>query len=376
MIIVVVVDCFVDTSNGTSVSANNLVNTLRAKGHVVRVVAPYVNGKDCYSLKERYIPFVTEKSRKQRTHFGLPDRDVLKEAFKGADIIHLFLPFHLEIVGLKIAKEMGIPFISAFHLQPEHITYNLKILSYIPFVNKFIFWLFHFRFYKYSKYIHCPSELIKKELEDNGYKNNLFVISNGFNSSFKILEREKNKEDNFFHIVMTGRYSHEKRQDLLIKAIKLSKYENKIKLHLKGSGPKEKEYKKLSKGLSNEVSFGFVSKEELAILYSKVDLYVHTSDVDGEAIATLEALASGLVPIISNSKLSATKQFALDDRSLFEAGNAKDLARKIDFFIENKHLLESLGEKYAASVSKYDLSSCVDKMIDMYEIVIKSTRST
>lgn len=49
----------------------------------------------------------------------------------------------------------------------------------------------------------------------------------------------------------------------------------------------------------------------------------------------MEALACGLVPVIANSPLSATPQFALDDRSLFQAGNAGDLADKIDYWIEH-----------------------------------------
>ena len=128
MVIVVVVDCFVDKSNGTAVSANNLVKTLRQKGHIVRVVAPYVEGNGAYRVDERYIPFVTEISHKQHMHFGKADKKVLREAFDGADIIHFFLPFKLEIIGVKIAKEMKVPYICGFHLQPENITYNAKLV--------------------------------------------------------------------------------------------------------------------------------------------------------------------------------------------------------------------------------------------------------
>lgn len=265
MIVVIVIDCFIDKSNGTAISANNLVSSLKEKGHTVRVVSPYIDGN--WSVKERYIPLVTEISHKQRMHFGEPDEDILKDAFNGADIIHFFLPFKLEIVGVKIAIKMNVPFIGAFHLQPEHITYNIK-LNKVPLIHKFIFWYFKIRFYKYIKHIHCPSELIKNELIKHKYKSKLFVISNGFNNTFKKIEHVKN--DDLFHIVMTGRYSYEKRQDVLINAIKLSKYEKKIKLHLKGAGPKEDYYKKLSKQLSNEVDFGFASKDELARLYRTI----------------------------------------------------------------------------------------------------------
>ncbi len=65
------------------------------------------------------------------------------------------------------------------------------------------------------------------------------------------------------------------------------------------------------------------------------DLYVHAADVEIEAIACLEAVASGLVPVIADSPLSATSQFALDHRSLFEAGNVAILAERIDWWYEH-----------------------------------------
>lgn len=367
LIIVVVVDCFVDKSNGTAVSANNLVQTLRQKGHKVRVVAPYIEGKDAYRVDERYIPLVTEISHKQHMHFGKADKKVLKEAFRGADIVHFFLPFKLEIIGVKIAKEMNIPFICGFHLQPENITYNAH-LRHIPFIHQFIFWLFKYRIYKYTKYIHCPSNLIADELKKHNYKANLCVISNGFTPRLKKIA--KNKIDDFFHITMTGRYTQEKRQDLLIEAVYLSKYEKQIKLHIKGLGPREEEYKKLASKLTFGADLGFVSDDELSKLYSYTDLYVHTSDVDIESIATLEAISNGITPIISDSKTSATKQFAINDDCLFRAGDAKDLSKKIDYFIENRDYLKELSIKYESVAQKYDLSFCVDKMIDLYKEAI------
>ena len=367
MIVVVVVDCFVDKSNGTAVSANNLVQTLRQKGHKVRIVAPYIEGEDTFRVDERYIPLVTEISHKQHMHFGKADKKVLKEAFSGADIVHFFLPFKLEILGVKIAMEMKIPFVCGFHLQPENITYNAH-LRHIPFIHKFIFWLFKYRIYKYAKYIHCPSNLIANELRKHNYKANLRVISNGFAPRLK--KMAKNKIDDFFHITMTGRYTQEKRQDLLIEAVYLSKYEKQIKLHIKGLGPRQEEYKKLASKLTFGADLGFISDEELSKLYSYTDLYVHTSDVDIESIATLEAISNGITPIISNSKTSATKQFALNDDCLFKAGDAYDLSKKIDYFIENREYLKELSKKYENIAQKYDLSACVDKMIDLYKEAI------
>ena len=48
------------------------------------------------------------------------------------------------------------------------------------------------------------------------------------------------------------------------------------------------------------------------------------------------------MPIIANSNKSATTQFAIDERSLFEAGNSNDLATKIDYWLDK----EKIWKKY------------------------------
>ncbi|PAF44824.1 glycosyltransferase [Helicobacter sp. 11S02596-1] len=369
MIIVLVVDSFADKSNGTSMTAFRFANALKARGHHVRVVAPHIEGEGYYAIPERYIPLVTEISHKQHMIFGKPVKSTLKEAFSGADIVHLFLPFKLEIASIAVAKEMKIPYMGAFHLQPEHITYNIGLQS-LGFLNRFIFWLFKFRFYRHISHIHCPSKLIEEEITRNGYKGKKYVISNGFDTLYSP-PSAKPASDGFIHITMVGRYSNEKRQDVLIEAIRASKYAKKIKLHLKGIGPTQKRLQNLAMALENPVDFGFVSPPDLLKILHQSDIYVHTADVEGEAIACLEAISCGVVPIISDSKISATGQFALDDRSLFVAGNAKDLASKIDYWIENPTERERMGKLYAKSALNYTLERSIEQAEAMYAEVIE-----
>ena len=132
MLIVLVVDSFADKSNGTSMTAARFATALQHAGHSVRVVAPHVEGEGFYPLRTRYIPIVSEFSRPQHMVFGKPDKAVLERAFAGADVVHLFLPFKLEQVAIKVAQSMRIPYMAAFHLQPEHITYNIGLQNLAP----------------------------------------------------------------------------------------------------------------------------------------------------------------------------------------------------------------------------------------------------
>ena len=70
-------------------------------------------------------------------------------------------------------------------------------------------------------------------------------------------------------------------------------------------------------------------------------------------------MSSGLVPLISDSPLSATPQFALDDRSLFKHSDPKALAQKIDYWIENPEKRKKMGRAYANFAKQYSLTNSV-----------------
>ena len=157
---------------------------------------------------------------------------------------------------------------------------------------------------------------------------------------------------------------------MLIKACKISKHADSIQLILAGHGPKEEKYRKLAQCLPNPVIFGFYSQSDLVNLYNMCDLYVHAADVESEAISCMEAFACGLVPVISNSSMSATKQFALDEKSLFKHGNAQDLADRIDYWFEHPEEKKALSQKYVEESKVFDFDYCVDRMIDMFQDAI------
>lgn len=83
-----------------------------------------------------------------------------------------------------------------------------------------------------------------------GYTSDLHMISNGVTPEFRF--RREPKPETYrdkFVIISIGRYSYEKRQDVLIKAVKQSKYADRIQLIFAGQGPLEKKYRGLSKKL-------------------------------------------------------------------------------------------------------------------------------
>ena len=168
------------------------------------------------------VPGIKQIIHSQGMRFAKPDKDKLKKIIQSVDIIHCYTPFLLSLQAVKIAKELGVPATTAFHVQPENITATIG-MGNINKVNTTIYKKLNDVFFKYFDHIHCPSQFIANELKKNGYTQKLHVISNGIAPEFKYIKTPKPEHlKNKFIIAMVGRLSREKRQDLIISAIKKS----------------------------------------------------------------------------------------------------------------------------------------------------------
>ena len=366
MKVLLVLDQFDGANNGNTITARRLAENLASRGHIVRIAASGEDRNDKWGFGEFHIPIFDKIVTAQGFIFARLDKKKMEEAVKWADIVHVMMPFPLERLAAKTALKYNVPCTGAFHVQPENIWFSVGLGNFMPLINltywfakRYIFDLFH--------YVHCPSHMIESHLKKHHYKAELRVISNGIAPVFFYHKSEKRPAfQGKFVVVMSGRFSNEKRQDVLIEAVRKSKYTKNIRLFLAGQGPVKDKYEKLGSTLANPVMMEFLTREGLIQLFGECDLYVHASDADIEAMSCMEAFASGLVPVIANSKRSATPQFALDERSLFKAGDSSDLAAKIDWWIEHEDERKKMELAYAEVAKHYTLDSCVDQMIKMF----------
>lgn len=376
MKILLVIDQFDNSNNGTTISARRFAKGLQEAGNEVYVVSTG-NSKNEYKFNLKELPLppgISHLIKSQGMSFAVPNTEILEKAISSVDVVHFYMPFFISKAGLKICEKLHVPHTAAFHVQPENITYSIGLGTKTK-VNDLIYTHYRDSFFNRFTHIHCPSEFIANELKKHGYTAKLHVISNGVDDEFKYYPKEKLPEfKDKFVITMIGRYSNEKRQDVLIDAISKSKYTNKIQLVLAGKGPKQEKYEKLGKVLPNPPVMKFYSTDRLIDLLKSTDLYVHSADAEIEAISCIEAFACGNVPIIANSKNSATKQFALVKESLFEAGNSDDLANKINFWIEHEDYRKEMEIKYSKHAEKYRLKNSIVKIEEMFNDAIRECK--
>ncbi len=373
MVITLVTDQFYQNNHGTSVSAQRFYNGLVKMGHTVRVLAIDEENNTAYALKERYFgKLITKIIHSQGFQLAKPNRETLAKAIEGADIVHVYLPFKLGYKTIELCREMNVPCTAGFHLVPENITSTIYMNKFEP-LNSAIWSKFKNSTYKYIEHIHCPSVMVAKQLEKHKFNSNLHIISNGYNDIFKVLPNEEKPVILKDKIIITfiGRFSREKRHDLIIKAVNASKYRDKIQLVFGGKGPTKKHIMKMAKRLPIYPIFGFFSREQLVSLLNFAELYVHPADIEVEGMSCIEAIACGCVPIVSDSPKSATSQFAVHKNSVFKHGNYKDLRDKIDWWIEHPEDLKSQRETVVNHASKFTIESSMPFYVNMFEQAIK-----
>lgn len=367
MIACIVCDILGEKNNGTTLAATNLIDYLRSKGHEVRVVCC---DKDKNNLENYYVTptldlgkFCNKILEKNGVTPAKADESILRKAIEGSDVVHLLIPFFLARRAAKIAKELNKPITASFHCQAENVTAHVFMMNF-PLANTLVYKNFYKHVYQYCDIIHYPTTFIRDVFEKETHKTNAVVISNGVNEQF-YKDVPSNRISDKFTIVCTGRYSKEKAQHLLIKATAKSKHRDDIKLVFAGAGPYENSLKKLSAKHGTDAEFRLFPRDELLSLLHGADLYVHTAIIEIEAIACLEAIVSGLIPVINNSPRSATKAFALDGNNLFKLNDTNDLAAKIDFWYEHPELIKEYKARYKSIIGNFDQKECMHKMEEM-----------
>lgn len=379
MNITIVCDVLGKENNGTTITAMNLIRSMKARGHHVRVV--------CSDEEKRNLPgyyivsavnfgplnaYVDQNGVK----LAKADQKVLTKAIRDADVVHIMLPYSLGAGAAKVARKMGKPYTAGCHALAENLTTHL-FLQHFDMANRLTYRIYYLLLYKNCSCVHYVSPMMRDLFETNTKPLPHCVISNGVGPMFfpKATEKPEAYRDRFV-ILYTGRYSREKSHKVLIDGVSRSRYRDQIQLIFAGSGPLEKSLKQYaSRRLNIPPVFGFFSREEMTRILNYADLYVHPARYEAEGIACLEAMACGKVILSSDSPKSATRFFALSPDNRFRFNDPDDLAARIDYWLEHPAEKERCAKAYLKFASRFDSEKCMDLMERMFYAATRREQS-
>jgi glycosyltransferase involved in cell wall biosynthesis len=358
------------TVSGGVQSGRYVVERLRRDHDVVTVAADGDEALPSFTLPLRAM-------REMKFVWARPDRSVLARVFGNVDVVHLQLPFWLSFTALEEARRAGLPVAAGFHVQPENAFYNVGIHS--AWLNDATYKFLIRRFYDKVDAVICPTAFAEERLRAHGFRARAVVVSNGVppdvaEATAIEVPRPAVSEDRPFFILTIGRLAAEKRQEVIIEAVRRSRHRDRIRLVVMGAGPREAELRDLARELPH-AEVGFAPRAELLHSLATADLFVHASEVELEGMAVLEAMSAGLPSIVAQAPESAASRFALNDDFKFPAGDAGALAEKIDALIEAPHKLEAARPAYRERARQFDFGASVDKLVDVYRDLVDAKRN-
>ncbi len=368
MTVTIVCDVLGEMNNGTTLAAMNLTDHLRSRGHTVRIVCSDQNRrgeKDVYVVPVKNMWPLNRYIAKNDVALAKPDAAVVARALEGCDLVHVMIGFPLARMAAKMAAEKGIPVTGGFHAMAENLSAHI-FLKQSALANRFTYRYYSLT-YRYCAAIHYPTHFLREIYEGVAGPTNGYVISNGVDSDFcpRAAVRPEAWKDRDV-VLFTGRYSPEKSHRILIEAAKRSAHRDRLQLVFAGQGPLQEKLEKWSADLPLRPVFGFHSHSEMVDLINMADLYVHPAEIEAEGIACLEAIACGLVPVISDSPRCATRTYALDGKNLFDYRSPEDLAQKMDWWLEHPGERAKRGREYLAMArDELDRAACMERMEQM-----------
>ncbi|MCR5078463.1 MAG: glycosyltransferase [Bacilli bacterium] len=375
MVITFICEVLGEENNGTTIATMNVVRYLRSQGHEVHIVCPDEDkrGVEGYLVLPRihFGPldnYVAHNGVVLASAHGFKKNKELLALIEKSDVVHFNFASKLTLRSAKYAHAHGVACTASFHTQAENFTNHVYLMR-SRFANWVIYLFLNHRLFKQVDAIHYPTQFMHDIFRRHHYTPaREYIISNGTQSIFHrqpSVRPERFKD--MIVITSTGRYSNEKCQTTLLKAMKYSRYADKIQIILAGDGPmKAKLEKKGKKYCKVPPILGFYSHDELASILNYTDLYCHCSYADLEAISCLEAISVGICPILSDSRLSAVSQFAVDEKNVYRHGSAKALAKRIDYWIEHPEERKANADKYLGAGEKYNLEDMMRQMEAMY----------
>jgi len=320
-----------------------------------------------YALSK--VPVATRSRSKGRDYFRVIRslkilHFILKKGF--FDLVHTH-GYFADIIGIPVARILGIPHISTCH---GFISTDNKLIIY-NMLDRIIL--------RFSNRILAVSDSIKHDLTKIGIKQyRITVIQNALEGSpdkelFPKKRREKREKLNIreeeFLVGYVGRLSYEKGLKYLIEAAStLNELGIPIKVLIIGKGPQKDELRSLVKDKGIEHKFLFVGfQSDIEDWMPALDVFILPSLTEGTPMALLEAMSFG-VPVIASRVGDVPKIIVNGENGLLvEARDSKGLAQAIKKLFHDYFLRKRMAENAEILITeKYNVHNWCRKIEKLY----------
>jgi len=286
------------------------------------------------------------------------------------DILHINSPCPLGFSAMKYGEVFNIPVVATYHTHfPKYLPYyHLSALEEWT-------WKLSRLLYNNIDRTFVPTRPIMDELLQHNF-HDLEYLPNGvdgelFNPKRRSSGWRKQFRDGQTPIVLfVSRLVWEKDLHVLVETNKiLRESETRFEMVIVGDGPARKEFQAKMPGAH---FLGYQSGIQLAEIFASADIFAFPSTTETFGLVTLEAMASGLVPVAANS--GGAIDIIENGKSGFlsEQQNGKDMAEKITSLINNAELRRVMARNAFIRSSSFHWQTIFSQMFASYKELLNT----
>jgi len=368
MKILMVIGQFYPIVGGAEVQANKLALTLISKGIDVDILTIHRRGLSRYEVVNgirifRLSGLGYKKIKRYSVLWSI--YSFILQNRNNYDIIHIHQGLLPAYAASLAAKKSKIP--SLVKIGSSGYNFDLKKVREKSWMGNHI--------YNSIKnnvdYFISITPQIKEELITSGIENERIVsIPNGV----EIKRKSKSHDCSDTNVdiitgVAVGRLCHHKNYDFLFKVISKIKNRENYRLYILGNGPDEHKLKCLAKSLCIEETLVFCG------LVNNVDEYLATADffvlpskTEGLSNALLEAMAFGVVPVVSD--IPGNRFVVANENSagvIAKVNSTDEWIKVFENIIPNKKIMTSLRDNVTETITnRFSIDTIADSYISLY----------
>lgn len=290
------------------------------------------------------------------------------------DLIHINSPCSLGYAAVQFARRNDIPVVATYHTHFPRYARYYKVTAF-----ETLMWNYLRRLYNQCDRVFVPSQPILEELAAQRIQPLVFlphgVDTDAFHPRHRSEEWRREHGLAGKHVLLyVGRLVAEKDLDTLAEAYRMVRRDRSdISLVLVGDGPMRDALRAL---IPDALFLGYRSGEELSRIYASSDLFVFPSTTETFGNVTLEAMASGVVPLCARAGGAAGIITPWVTGLLARPRDIRDFAETITTVLDDRRRRMELSEQALLYARRQSWEAIIERLIAGYVEVIEhaSTR--
>lgn len=289
------------------------------------------------------------------------------------DILHINSPCTLGFAAVKYAKQFSLPVVATYHTHfptyPRY--YGLKRFEDFT-------WRVTRTLYNQVDCTFVPTKPILEELREHNIER-LVYLPNGvdttlFNPGRRSIEWRKQFVGSSEKpiVLFVSRLVWEKNLRVLATAYNILRSKNlEFEMVIVGDGHARDEFQKMMPAAH---FLGHQWSDSLARSFASSDIFVFPSTTETFGLVTLEAMASGLVPVAA--KAGGAIELIEDNVSglLTKPHDGEDFASRIEYLLRNPSYAKQIATRAFQRPQQYSWNTILTQLFSMYEQIIERKR--